>query len=90
MTTTVNSAADTGLLGVSRGDNLVPPDALDLCDDFNRIANMVRAIHMTVSSPKNPNEHALALAELCWTLEDRCEAFRTDLQMLADNERVAA
>ena len=88
MTTTANSAADTGLPDVSRGDNLVPPEAFDLCDDFNRIANMVRVIHMTVSSPKNPNEHALA--ELCWTIEDRCEAFAADLQMLADKERVAS
>ena len=88
MTTTANSAADTGLPGVSRGDDFVPPDALDLCDDFNRIANLIRVIHMTVSSPKTPNEQALA--ELCWTLEDRCSEFESDLRMLSDSERVAS
>jgi hypothetical protein len=88
MTTTVNSAADTGLPGISRSNDLVPPTALDLRDDFDRIANLIRVIHMTVLSPKTPDDHALA--EVCWTLEDRCSAFADDLKMLADNERVAS
>lgn len=73
---------------VNSAGNLDLPNSLDLMDDFNRIANLIRVLAMTVQHPTSDDDHALA--EMYWTLRDRCEVFADDLKALAAKERVAS